>query len=126
MNTTADVDQQARACYRAAEAHLSAHTVAELHRRRIAACTATETGRRWFHWPLATAMGGVCALALALGVIWRPAPPSPAPAPIIAVDASETLDVLDALDAINLTALDEDSEFFLWLSTNEASLLAME
>jgi len=38
----------------------------------------------------------------------------------------DAFDALDALDTLTLTALDEDFDFFLWLATHEASLLAME
>jgi len=131
---TSHLDQRARACYRDAEQQVSARTMAELHRRRIAACTADGTGRAaraWFGWPLATAFAGICALALGLGVSWSPAPvPADAPMPawdeLAVLDAADTLEALDVLDTLNLTALDEDSEFFLWLAAHEASLLAME
>jgi len=124
--TTSELDRHARACYRAAERGVSARTVAELNRRRMAACTAAEAGVCWprrFGWRLASALGGACALALGLGLWWSPSLPADAPASIAALDAA---DVLDALEAINLTALDEDSDFFLWLASQEASLLAME
>jgi len=125
MNTqdiTPALDLRARADYRQAAQHLSARTVAELHRRRIAAVAAHDSRRsagQRFGWPLAAAMGGVCALALSLGVL-LPSMPQDAPAAIAELDA------LEALEAINLTALDEDSDFFLWLATHETSLLAME
>jgi len=130
MNT---LDQHARAAYRQAQAHLSARTVAELHRRRITAINARDTARTasgWLGWPLATALGGLCALTLALGLRSPSFPPDAAPATIASADAlddaADALAVLDALDTLNLTALDEDSEFFLWLAAHEASLLAME
>jgi len=119
-----DLDQYARACYRDAEANLSARTVAELHRRRICADRARVAGR-WSDWPLAAALGGMGALALSLGLLVPGFLPADTPVPITAA-VWDGADALDALDAINLTALDEDSEFFLWLSANEASLLAME
>jgi len=118
-----DLDRHARACYCDAQRHLSVRTVAELHRRRISACNGAGTNRsntRRFAWPLAAALGSVGALALGLGVWWPHTLPADAPAAIAG------LDTLDALEAINLTALDEDSDFFLWLATQDASLLAME
>jgi len=125
-DTSPELDLHARACYRAAERGVSVRTVAELNRRRIAACAAAEAGMRWprqFGWRLASALGCACALALGLTVWWPQSLPADALATIAALDAA---DVLDALEAINLTALDEDSDFFLWLASQDASLLAME
>jgi len=116
------VEQRARAHYLDAQAHLSARTIAELNRRRISSMAAAEGGhgtRHWFGWPLAAALGGVCAFALGLGLLW-PTMSHEVPA------ALAELDALEALDAINLTALDEDSDFFLWLAAHDASLLVME
>jgi len=119
-----DLDQHARACWRAAETHLSTRTVAALHRRRISTCTAGTGGAsRLARWPLAAAMSGACALVIAV-LLWLP-PPQPAD-DVPESSATAALDALDALEAINLTALDEDSDFFLWLSAHETSLLAME
>jgi len=136
-----DLDWHARACWREAELHLSARTVAELNRRRIAASSVDRTHRgsgRWFASPwLVTACAGTCAIAISLGLLWMQIFPADIPAfmPVTGMeaadafnpaDAIDALDVLDALDAINLTALDEDSDFFVWFATHEASLLAME
>jgi len=134
--TAADIDRYARACWREAEICLSRRTVAELNRRRVAALSNAERSSRgaglWFAWPwMATACAGVCALAISLGVLWPRFSPSPIESvesaavldPAAAIDA---LDELDAFDAISLTELDEDSEFFVWFATHEASLLAME
>jgi len=125
--TSPELDRHARACYRAAERGVSARTVAELNRRRIAACAAAGAGACWrprrFGWRLASALGSACALALGLAVCWPPSPPAYVPTSIAAQDAA---DVLDALETINLTALDEDSDFFFWLAAQDASLLAME
>jgi len=126
---TPELDRHARACYRDAEHGVSARTVAELNRRRISVCAAAETGRspaRRFGWPLASALGGACALVLGLGVWWSQPLPVDTPTTIVALGADDPWDALDALETINLTALDEDSDFFLWLATQDASLLAME
>jgi len=129
---TPELDQHARACYHEAQRHLSARTAAELNRRRIAACTTD--GASWrpahrFGWPLAAAFSSVCALALGFS-LWLPqrgtADPPPVSTVVASLDANDTWDALDALETINLTALDEDSEFFLWLTSQDASLLAME
>jgi len=133
QHTTQDLDQRARAYYRDAQTHLSARTMAELHRRRISVTSADASARTtsgWFGGRLVgAALAGICALAIGLGW-WRQDPlPPEAPSPMMtweALDANDALEALDALDAITLTALDEDSEFFLWLATHEASLLAME
>jgi len=120
------LDQHARACYHDAQCRLSSHTVAELNRRRIFACAKASVGGRRFSWPLATALGGACALALCVGML-SPQWLSPsAPMPMAGLDIADTWDDLDVLEAINLTALDEDSEFFLWLSSQDAGLLALE
>jgi len=129
---TPELDRHARARYHEAQQHLSARTVAELNRRRIAACATN--GARWhpahrFGWPLAAAFSGACALALGFS-LWLPQGGTTDTPPVSTVatslDANDTWDALDALDAINLTALDEDSEFFLWLTSQDANLLAME
>jgi len=127
---TSELDLHARACYHEAQRRLSARTIAELNRRRIAACTTDADGQRAhrFGWPLAAAFGGVCALAIGFS-LWLPQGGTANAPPIFTVvaslEANDTWDTLDALDAINLTALDEDSEFFLWLASQDASLLAM-
>jgi len=131
---TSHLDQRARAYYRDAEQHISARTMAELHRRRISVTSADPSARSangWPGWRLAgAALAGVCALAIGLGW-WLPSS-LPADAPATGMAALETqgtrdaLEALEALDALPLTALDEDSDFFLWLAAHEASLLAME
>jgi len=132
-HTMPELDRRARAYYRDAEAQVSARTMAELHRRRISVTSANPTARSapgGLGWQLAgAALAGVCALAIGLG--WWQQPPRSADAPAsIAVletlDAGDALEALDALDILTLTALDEDSDFFLWLAAHEASLLAME
>jgi len=141
QETAAEVDQHARACWREAEIHLSARTVAELNRRRIEAVNSIERVNRsaghWLASPwMATACAGACAIAISLGLLWPwrfPSPSTPMTAAVLEtadafdpVDAIDALDELDAFDAINLTELDEDTEFLVWFATHEASLLAME
>jgi len=116
------LEQRARAHYLDAQAYLSARTIAELNRRRISSMAAAGSGhgaRHWFGWPLAAALGGACAFVLGLSLLWSTMTHE-VPA------ALAELDALEALDAINLTALDEDSDFFLWLAAHDASLLALE
>jgi len=123
---TTSLDQRAAARYRDAAASVSARTVAELHRRRIAACT-EPTHARTHKSAWALAAGFAAAFALVLGLTWRlPQMSAPEIPTVTAVAALDAANALEALEAINLTALDEDSEFFLWLATHEASLLAME
>jgi len=129
--TTSGLDLHARAAYHDAQHHLSARTIAELNRRRIITCNndlARQHPARREGWPLGAVLGGVCALALGL-LLWtsRQEPAAISESfPMATLDATDARDAVDALDAINLTALDEDFDFFLWLTSQEASLLAME
>jgi len=127
-------DAALRACWQSAQASVSARTRMELHRRRIQAAYAQAGGsaaHRAFGWQRLAAACGVMALVFAFGVVFVPGtridpPAAPAPLGLVAAetaDAINPVDVLDAFDAINLTALDEDADFLDWLASDEASSL---
>lgn len=112
-------DAALRGLHAQAVSRLSAGTTAELHRRRHAALDTATRPRRLFGWPAAAAFASVLGVALALGFGLQRDPPVPAATPLAAtpVDA-------DADEAY--TALDENPDFYLWLASSDATLLAME
>ena len=113
-------DQAARGAHADALAQVSAATMAQLHRRRNAALAAPARRTPW-RLP-AAAFASLLVVAAGLGIGLRSlddAPPSaPASAAIpVAVDPGiET--VLDDLD--------QAPEFYVWLASRDADLLAME
>jgi len=137
MNEHAAFDAALRAHWHTAQAMLSAQTRTELYRRRMQAVHTeggAHAGRRGVRWEFAwRPLAAACAAAgivLALGVALVPGtlvdPSAPAPLVLAAPELADPLtavEVLDAFDAINLTALDEDADFLDWLASDEASLL---
>jgi len=126
-------DAAMRARWHSAQARVSSATTAQLHRRRIAASTGEGNARaaRRFGWPLAAVACAVSILAIGLFVTGpQVAPDSEAAAPAVSVaesaDGFSSIEVLDAFAAINLTALDEDPEFLLWLASDEARAMLAE
>lgn len=125
MNTRHDDDRfdaAMRDLHAQAVSQVSAATMAGLHRRRHAALH--EAGpRRVPRWALATAFASVCALAIGLGSgLLRDDGMPPAPAGVAAASASVSVDDID--DAF--ASLDENPDFYLWLASSDATLLAME
>lgn len=124
MNTPdprdARFDQALRAVHADAVAHVSAATLAQLHRRRHAAVS--EAPARAFRgWPLAAGLASLLVVAVGLGFALRPGDgPAPAPTAVTAADAGG-----DGLEEV-ITDLDENPDFYVWLASGDADLLAME
>lgn len=121
MTTDDRFDRAARAVYAQAVSHVSAATTAELHRRRHAALQATERPRLlsgWLRAGFATAAVAAIALMAGQGLLRDEPVPAPAQATVAAVPADDVDD--------GYTAIDENPEFYLWLASSDATLLAME
>ncbi|TWT21284.1 alanine:cation symporter family protein [Luteimonas marina] len=114
-------DQAMRATHADALAHVSAATMAQLHRRRHAALSVRPA--RGLRWPLpAAAFASLLVVAVGLGFGLRmsgEAPPAPVDPAIAAVAAGAGIE--DALDD-----LDQNPDFYVWLASGDADLLAME
>ena len=124
MNTPdpgdARFDQIARAVHADAVGHVSAATMAQLHRRRHAALSQT-SARATRGWPLVAAgFASLLVVALGVGFALRPGgEPVSTPATVASANADADLD-----EAI--TVLDENPDFYVWLASGDADLLAME
>ena len=124
MNTPDPVDARfdrtMRAVHADAAAHVSAATMAQLHRRRHAALSQAPA-RTSRGWSLAAAgFASLLVVALGVGFALRPgSEPVPPPATVVSTNADADLD-----DAI--TVLDENPDFYVWLASGDADLLAME
>lgn len=114
-------DRAARAARGDALAHVSAATMAQLQRRRHAALSAKPA--RGLRWPLpAAAFASLLVVAVGLGFGLRmsgDAPPAPAGQVLAAIDADAGVE--DAFDD-----LDQNPDFYVWLASGDADLLAME
>lgn len=123
MNTRHDDDRfdaAMRDLHAQAVSQVSAATMAGLHRRRHAALHVARP-RRVPRWAWAAAFASVCALAIGLGSgLLRDDAVPPAPASVAA--APVPADGID--DAF--ASLDENPDFYLWLASSDATLLAME
>ena len=111
-------DQAARRAHADALAQVSRGTMAQLHRRRHAALAGTGTRPRW-RLP-AAAFASLLVLGAGLGLGLRSigeAPPPPGP------DVATTAD--PGIEAV-LDDLDQAPEFYVWLASRDADLLAME
>lgn len=114
-------DDALRQLHAHAVSRVSAGTSAELHRRRHAVLAQKSPhARRWFGWPAAAALASVLGLAMALGFGLQRDEAIPASAPVAA--ATDTPDELEDTYA----TLDENPDFYLWLASSDATLLAME
>ncbi|MDH5833162.1 hypothetical protein [Luteimonas kalidii] len=113
-------DQAMRAAHADAVAHVSAATLAQLHRRRHAALEAAPA--RSARWRLpAAAFASLLVVAAGLGIGLRPFddPSAPQAAPPVASTTGPGIEgVLDDLD--------QDPDFYVWLASGDADLLAME
>ncbi len=113
-------DRRLRAVHAEAVEQVSAATMAQLHQRRAAA-VAGRPARR-FGWPLAMASAAVLALAVGLGLgLGGSGGPEPGSSdqPMLALDAAPPVE--DAYDG-----LDQSPDFYAWLASSDAELLAME
>ena len=125
MNTPdpgdARFDQALRAVHADAVAHVSAATLAQLHRRRHAALSEAPA-RATRGWPLAAAgFASLLVVAAGLGFALRP---GESPSPALPAVASVAVDG-DGLEEV-ITDLDENPDFYVWLASGDADLLAME
>jgi hypothetical protein len=113
-------DQAMRATHADAVAHVSAATLAQLHRRRHAALDTASA--RTTRWRLrAAAFASLLVVAAGLGIGLRSSGDGPAPqaAPPLAVTTDPGIEgVLDDLD--------QNPDFYVWLASGDADLLAME
>ncbi len=127
---TGNDDASMRARYRDAQAHISGATLARLHQARHAALQAEAGRRRPWAWPLAASFAALFALAVGMQVLGPPgATPDVLPAGdvVAVVDAAlPAADVADADVDDAAAAYDESPDFYLWLASNEATLLALE
>ncbi|WP_202842507.1 hypothetical protein [Luteimonas saliphila] len=124
MNNDRDhgrLDQALRARYAEAVSQVSGATMAQLHRRRHAALAdAPSRGSRW-RLP-AAAFASLLVVAGGLGIGLRmsgEAPPAAAETPVAVAAAGTGIE--GALDD-----LDQNPDFYVWLASGDADLLAME
>lgn len=118
-------DAAMRALYLQAQDRITPGTTARLHRARHAAVNAQSAPRRGWAWPVAAGCAALFALALGMQFTAPPASdatPGPAVAPLMA--AEDAMRDESAADAV--AAYEESPDFYLWLATNEATLLALE
>ena len=114
------LDQAARGAHADALAHVSAATMAQLHRRRHAALHVP--GRRW-RWRMpAAAFASLLVVAAGLGIGLRMSGDTPpvADTPVLAATGPDA-GIENVLDA-----LDQTPDFYVWLASGEADLIAME
>ena len=114
-------DQAMRALHADAVANLSAGTMAQLHARRHAALSTAPA--RGFRWRLpAAAFASLLVVAVGLGFglqSFRNAPPQAA-APAVAAAVPDT-----GIEAV-LDDFDQSPDFYAWLASGDADLIAME
>lgn len=114
-------DDAMRALHARAVAGVSAGTMAQLHRRRHAALQGEARPRRWFGLPAAAAFASLLVVAIGLGFGLQTTSDPVAPPAAVATSDVPVAEVDDAY-----AALDENPDFFLWLASSDANLLAME
>ena len=114
-----DFDRMLRQRHADAVAQVSARTRTQLHNRLAAAATSTRHPAHRGAWTAAAACAAV--LVLVIGVQQRPQIASTAaPATAAMADDSRTGD--EAPDA----TFDQTPDFYVWLASNDAALLASE
>lgn len=113
-------DRAMRAVHADAVAQVSAATMAQLHRRRHAALAAKPA--RTLGWPLAAAFASVLAVAVGLGFGLHTGGDTAPPAAGDTLAAGEA----DAGVETALDALEQNPDFYVWLASGDADLLAME
>ncbi|MDR2871220.1 MAG: hypothetical protein LBV45_01590 [Xanthomonadaceae bacterium] len=125
MNPTSekDFDRRARQLHSTALTHLSAPTLAQLRAARHTAAIAIspdQPSTHRFAWPWL--LGSACALVLTVAIGAKFMLPAAAPTAMNANVAPAI--VLDDTGGNDLaTALDDDPGFYLWLASNDFSLL---
>ena len=110
-------DAAMRGLHARAVSEVSATTSAQLHRRRHAVLQGEARPRRRFGWPAAAAFASLLVVAIGFGFGLQTTGEAPA-APAMAATGGEVEDAY--------AALDENPDFFLWLASSDATLLAME
>lgn len=114
-----DFDLAMRERYRLAADNLSAPTRTQLRRARHAAAT-DGARRRGFSWPLVFGGAAAAVFAVAFGLNLRP---EALQTPDVAVPA--TVATADNYEEA-VSALDQDPDFYAWLGSSDAELVAME
>lgn len=118
-------DRHARALHAAAIEQVPTRALHQLRmRRRAAAPAPARVPARIRGWSVATACAAVFAVAVGVRMV-----PSEAPVAVMAAagaPSSATTAALadDPIDAV--ASLDEDPDFYLWLASSDAQLLALE
>lgn len=120
-------DAAMRGLHAQALSQVSAATTSQLHRRRHAALQDGTRSRRppgWraFGWPAAAAFASLLVVAIGLGFGLQTTQEQRTPAPAVADVGPQA----DDFDDDAYAALDENPDFFLWLASSDATLLAME
>jgi len=112
-------DEAMRDRYRLATGHVSAATRAQLRQARHAAAIGDARKPR-FSWPLLLggATAAVFAVAFGLG-LHKQALPAPDTAPTTAVATAASYEE-------SASALEQDPDFYAWLGSPDAELVAME
>ena len=108
-------DAALRAHHQASLERMSPRAQAQLAQRRNAALRGDGTRRG--HGFRYAAAGFAALFALAIGLRFQTAPGPIVPAPTTGIAAASTADA---------TMLDEDPEFYAWLASSDAQLVAME
>ena len=108
-------DAALRARHQASLERLSPRVAAQLAQRRNAALRGLPVRRAHGFRYAAAGFAALCALAVGLQLGITPAPTSPA----------ATAGLASATPAV-ATMLDEDPEFYAWLASSDAQLVAME
>jgi ferric-dicitrate binding protein FerR (iron transport regulator) len=118
MNARQDdhFDATLRARHQASLERLSPRVQAQLAQRRHAALRGVPA-RRTHGFRYAAGFAALCALAIGLQVGIMPAPTTPATSPATGLGSATAADA---------TLLDEDPEFYAWLASSDAQLVAME
>ncbi|MGJ4804525.1 hypothetical protein [Luteimonas sp. SDU82] len=120
----AGFDQAARAAHSNALAHVSASTMAQLHRRRHAALsTVPARGLKWRLPAAAFASVLVVAVGLGVGLNWSGDTPQAPAVPTPALAAAPVAE--PGIEAV-LDDLDQAPDFYVWLASGDADLIAME
>ena len=113
------IDAAIRAHHEAAVERISPRVRAQLAQRRHAALRGEGLRRRHGLRYLAAGVAALGALAIGLRFGTLPPQPVPATAPSVATATSAAANG-------GATMLDEDPEFYAWLASNDAQLVAME
>ncbi|MEJ7746694.1 MAG: hypothetical protein WKF61_08060 [Luteimonas sp.] len=120
-----DFDRAMRDRYRQAIVHVSPPTRAQLRANRHAA---TRGPSKTMHgWPLGAAFGGFAAVvfAITLGLNFNSGMHVDGEAPPVSTAASDMFATASG-DMSLVTALDQDPDFYAWLASSDAQLMAME